>query len=70
MNHKKFTGCDEDCFHCPFPDCYKPARSFKKDKASREALRSDCGDSQSHMYTLGLGGVGKTMPNISKKYYL
>lgn len=21
MNHKKFLGCDEDCFHCKYSDC-------------------------------------------------
>lgn len=23
--HKRFKGCDEDCFNCPYPDCYRPA---------------------------------------------
>lgn len=25
-------GCDEDCFNCPYPDCYKPALQMKKEK--------------------------------------
>lgn len=20
----RWLGCDEDCFNCPYPDCYKP----------------------------------------------
>lgn len=26
---KKFTGCDEDCFNCEYPDCMKPAYLIK-----------------------------------------
>lgn len=62
-------GCNEDCFNCHFPDCYKVSRLLKTDEAAKEALRVG-GDSQSRMYTLELGGVGRNMPNISKKYYL
>lgn len=23
--YKYFKGCDEDCFHCPYPDCAMPS---------------------------------------------
>lgn len=39
-NSKKFTGCDEDCFNCPYPDCRKPAQLLKPDKALKEALNT------------------------------
>lgn len=63
-------GCNEDCFNCPFPDCYKVSSLLKTDEATKEALRVSGDTSQSRMYTLELGGVGRNMPNISKKYYL
>jgi hypothetical protein len=25
----KYQGCNEDCFNCPYPDCYKPAQGMK-----------------------------------------
>ena len=56
---KKFKGCNEDCLNCPYPDCYKPTY-FIDNQGKRQA----------HMYTLELGGVGKNMPNISRKFYL
>ncbi|MEE1007085.1 MAG: hypothetical protein U0L66_07830 [Acutalibacteraceae bacterium] len=68
--YKAAGGCNEDCFNCPFPDCYKAARSLKLDEAAKEALRVVGDTSQSRIYTLELGGVGRNMPNISKKYYL
>lgn len=24
MANKKWLGCMEDCFKCPYPDCYRP----------------------------------------------
>ena len=30
-------GCDEDCFNCPYPDCYKPALQMKKEKTEPPA---------------------------------
>lgn len=24
----RWRGCNEDCEHCPYPDCYKPEGSF------------------------------------------
>lgn len=29
---KSQGGCKEDCFNCPFPDCYKPAQEMEKDE--------------------------------------
>lgn len=68
--YKAAGGCNEDCFNCPFPDCYKVSSLLKTDEAAKEALRVGGDTSQSRMYTLELGGVGSNMPNISKKYYL
>lgn len=25
----KRGGCNEDCFNCKYPDCYKPAKDIK-----------------------------------------
>lgn len=27
--YRKFKGCDEDCFNCKYPDCYKPVVKLK-----------------------------------------
>jgi hypothetical protein len=27
--HKKFTGCDEDCFNCKYNDCIKPDKLIR-----------------------------------------
>lgn len=70
MNHKKFLGCDEDCFHCKYSDCLKGASKMKAEKIKRRPVMRDEVRTQSRMYTLELGGVGRNMPNISKKYYL
>lgn len=70
MNHKKFLGCDEDCFNCKYSDCLKDASKMKSEKIKRRSVMCDEVRTQSRMYTLELGGVGRNMPNISKKYYL
>ena len=38
-SRKKFTGCDEDCFNCPYRDCLKPASQIKNDVSISEAKR-------------------------------
>ena len=70
MNHEKFLGCDEDCFHCKYSDCLKAAGKIKSEKIKKRSVMRDEVRTQSRMYTLELGGVGRNMPNISKKYYL
>lgn len=52
----KFKGCNEDCFHCPYPDCYKPVALIKKDKTVGK-VRKPCG-SQERRFTVTLGGRG------------
>ena len=64
---KKFQGCNEDCFNCPYPDCYKPVAQMKKDDSFSVSKRTD-GKSQARMYTVMLGGYGGPRPNISKKF--
>ena len=27
----KFSGCDEDCFHCRYKDCYRPVHKMTDD---------------------------------------
>jgi hypothetical protein len=69
---KKFKGCEEDCLNCPYPDCYKPAQDMKPLSDITNIARCDRvgnGESQGKMYTLELGGYGKTKPNASRKYY-
>ncbi len=63
-------GCDEDCFHRRYPDCYKPAYSLKTDIAAKAAVQVSSGSSQNRMYILELGGAGRNTPNLSRKYYL
>ena len=65
-----FKGCDEDCQNCPYPDCYKPIHELKASTEFTPSQVENKGKTQSHMYTLELGGVGKNMPNLSKKFYL
>ena len=67
---KKFKGCDEDCLNCPYPDCYKPIHKLKPLRDVCSSFIDNQGKRQPHMYTLELGGVGKNMPNISRKFYL
>lgn len=68
MRYKKFTGCDEDCLNCKYPDdCLKPVSLMKSDKLAKEAFKVNKGDSQSRMYTLEIRGIGKS---ITKNYYL
>jgi hypothetical protein len=47
----KFTGCDEDCENCPYPDCAKPSRLFKKETDSIRKRGTDA-PSQQKMYTV------------------
>ena len=69
--YRKFKGCNEDCFNCPYPDCYKPVNEIKNDFNMRTLLFGDNGTkSQSRMFTLELGGHGGATPNISRKFYL
>ena len=53
----KFQGCNEDCFHCPYSDCKKPAKQMKPDNSIAKAIR--VGESQSRMFTL----------EFQRKYY-
>lgn len=34
-------GCNEDCFHCKYPDCYKPDYTLKSDKVFVGTKTSD-----------------------------
>lgn len=37
-----FKGCDEDCFNCPYPDCYRPENMLHGDPFNlRELLGID-----------------------------
>ena len=64
----KKGGCNEDCFNCPFPDCYKPVNDMKYNE-SFSVSKAICGtESQARMFTLELGGYGGARPNISKKF--
>lgn len=63
---KKGGGCDEDCFNCPYPDCYKPALQMKKEKTEPPIRERK---SRPHMYTVMLGGVGRDKPNIARQFW-
>ena len=65
----EFKGCDENCLNCPYPDCYKPMHLLKSTADFCSGVVEKVGESQQRMFTIELGGVGKNMPNISRKYY-
>ena len=60
--YRKFNGCDEDCAHCPYPDCYKPV-SLMKATGELDGILKKGNEtkSQQKMYTV-CGDIGK-------KYY-
>lgn len=66
-NYKK-DGCNEDCFNCPYPDCYKPASKMKHNDDFFVSKAKLNGESQARMYTLELGGNGGPVPNQKKKF--
>ena len=67
---ESFNGCDEDCLNCPYADCYKPVHELKSTTDFCSGVVEEVGESQQRMFTIELGGVGKNMPNLSKKFYL
>ena len=67
---KRYKGCNEDCFNCPYPDCYKPTGEMKRDKTLFVSKGKREKESQGRMYTLSLGGYGGATPNASRKYYV
>lgn len=66
----KKGGCNEDCFNCPFPDCYKPVSEMECTRNTMHISRVDkeSGESQAKMFTVMLGGYGGARPNLSKKF--
>ncbi len=62
----KKGGCTEDCFNCPFPDCYKPSQDIKFNESF--TVPNITGKSQARMFTVMLGGYGGARPNLSKKF--
>ena len=64
----KKGGCNEDCFNCPYPDCYKPTKLIKDDVGFYVSQAIVNVESQARMFTLELGGYGGARPNISKKF--
>lgn len=69
---KKFQGCDEDCFNCPYPDCFKPPHQMKplNDITNITRVNKVNGESQGRMFTVELGKYNGVNPNIKKKFYL
>ena len=65
---KRYKGCNEDCFNCPYPDWYQPTGDMKRDKTFFVSKAKS--ESQSKMFTLSLGGYGGATPNVSRKYYV
>lgn len=68
-------GCNEDCFHCKYPDCFKPIKyiELKSPFDSRvDKINNNTGSEQiySKMFTLELGNMGRNTPNLSKKFWL
>ena len=63
-----YRGCNEDCFNCPYPDCYKPAGKMKHDSSFFISKAETTSESQAKMFTVMLGGYGGARPNLSKKF--
>lgn len=65
----KWEGCNEDCEHCPYPDCFKPVAEMK---ATREVInlqekRDEFIKTQGKMYSVTLGKYNTHYPNSNRK---
>ena len=67
--YRKFKGCNEDCWNCPYPDCYKPVGQLRSTRELDIGEIENRGKSQQKMYTICFNGYGGTKPNTSRKYY-
>ena len=64
----RYRGCNEDCANCPYPDCYKPVHQMKATREIATVREVEHPTSQQKMYTLCIGGYGRTSPNARKKF--
>lgn len=65
----KYQGCDEDCGHCPYPDCLKPVAQMKPAREVASVREIENPTSQGKMYTTSFGGYSSCSPNPRRKYY-
>ncbi len=66
MKRRKYKGCDEDCFHCKYPDCLKPTHKIKRGwKQNRTSAEFSGVVSKSDSYSVAL--TNKEM-RLSKVY--
>lgn len=74
MKRNKYTGCDEDCFNCPYSDCRKPAGKMDLksplERVDKINNQKTAGTVYANIFTLELGKTGRNTPNISRKFYL
>lgn len=55
MKRRRYKGCDEDCFHCKYPDCLKPVSKIKRGwKQSRTSLEFSGVVPKSDSYSVAL----------------
>lgn len=65
----RYKGCNEDCEHCPYPDCYRP---YSEMRATSEVInlqetRDEKLKSQGKMYSVTLGKYNAQYPNSNRK---
>lgn len=63
----KWEGCNEDCEHCPYPDCYKPYSELKSKRVNLQETKDEKIRSQQKMYSVSFGKYNSTLPNQSRK---
>ena len=65
----KWEGCDEDCAHCPYPDCYKPVALMQPTRETINLSEKQDEDltSQGKMFSCELGKYNYNSPNSNRK---
>ena len=65
----KWQGCNEDCEHCPYPNCYKPATLMKptRETVSLREKQDEELKSQGKMFTFEMGKYNSYSPNVRRK---
>lgn len=53
----KFNGCNEDCAHCPYPDCLKPAYQIKSDGEIISKREKNNKRANKKCHTVSVGGI-------------
>lgn len=65
---KKYAGCNEDCFNCPYEDCTKPAGKIKTDEATKAAFNLKQTEYTPKRYVVELNSLGRAIPEIMRGF--